>query len=988
MEGRKVAEETYVHQAYTEFNPLTGLYYNRAFLKKADEFLEEIVPGTYSLVAIDIINFRLFNRLYGREEGDRFLVHVANCLKKRQDMYHGIAGYLGGDNFCIIMPDREGIVESLEEEILQALQEYDNTVGFYPVFGIYPIVDNTEAAVLMYDRATIAIANSAGKYSERICKYSSGMEEKFEEELKLLSDIQRGLEEEEFTFYAQPQCDISTGKIVGAESLVRWNHSTKGLVSPGVFIPALEKNGMIGMLDRYVWKKVCEWLRSWLDKGFHPVPVSINVSRLDISSMNVPAYLNELLQTYDLPAKLLKVEITESAYAENSAEIIQTVKELRDTGFMVMMDDFGSGYSSLNMLKDVSVDVLKLDMRFLDIGEQQEEKGIGILESVVNMARMMGLPIIVEGVENQKQEKFLIQMGCRYIQGFYYYRPLPLAQFEELLSDERRLDFGGLLCKQVESMHVREFLDDNLFDDKMVNNMLGAIAFYEIYDNQIEITRVNEQYYQLTGFSAGKADSDTKVWSHVRDDDKMLLLSIFEQAYENEEGGAHGNIHYLRADGKVLWVHISIFFLREKDGHKSYYGSLVDITSTRKKKKKAVLSEQEITEVTEKQYHRMEKYYGNMPFGYGVAKVLLNEVGEAENYEITYLNHEMAKICGNSIERFRTLMGDTFDGEELLEIMYRVACKGKQEEKYIYSSISNRYLQLNFYQYEYGYVGCTMYDITKKQIYEDALNSILMLYQEVYFVNLQENYLRMIYPDESNMLERGNYEEGLNRHIGMGKIAKEDEQRTREFLSLENLKNELMKKDTVDFRYKRILNDKEEWCVTSITVSEREQGMPKTAIVTIRNIEAMLLEEEERKRKSMTEMLVNMSDGFFVYRATGNEKILYANPKVVQIYGCDSLEEFLEMVQHSFQGMVHKEDINRVEWEINEQIQQSESNMDYIKYRIIRKDGEIRWIDDCGHMEYSGSGADGQLFYVFISDITDTISESEKRRLLTKSQYY
>jgi len=990
MGGRKVAEETYVRQAYTEFNPLTGLYYNRAFLKKADEFLEEIVPGTYSLIAVDMVNFRLFNKLYGREEGDKFLVHIANCLKRLQDTHHGLAGYLGGDNFCILLPEQEEFVKTLEEEILQVLQGYNNTVGFYPVFGIYPIGDNTEAAALMYDRATIAIAHLAGKYSERICKYSSSMEEEFEEELNLLADIQRGLEEGEFTFYAQPQCDISTGKIVGAESLVRWNHSTKGLVSPGFFIPLLEKNGMIGMLDKYVWKKVCEWLRSWLDKGFHPVPVSINVSRLDISSMDVPAYLKELLQIYALPAKLLKVEITESAYAENSSEIVQTVKELRDAGFIVMMDDFGSGYSSLNMLKDVSVDVLKLDMRFLDIGEQQEKKGIGILESVVNMARMMGLPIIVEGVENQKQEKFLIQMGCRYIQGFYYYRPLSITQFEELLSDERRLDFNGLLCKQVEAMHVREFLDANLFDDRMVNNMLGAIAFYEIYGNQIEITRVNEQYYQLTGFSTGKdTNSDAKMWSHVRDDDKMLLLSIFEQAYENPEGGAHGNIHYLRADGKVLWVHISIFFLREKDGHKSYYGSLVDITSTRKKKKKVVLSEQEITELTEKQYNRMERYYGNMPFGYGIAKVLLDESGEAESYEIIYLNHEMAKLCGNNMERFRVLLRNIFDEEEALRLIYRVACLGKKEEKYVYSSVSNRYLQFNFYQYKYGYMSFTLRDVTRKQIYEDALNSIMMLYREVYFINLQDNYIRMIYPDEDNMLERGNYEEAVNRHFGMGKITKEDEQRVREFLSIENLQNELLKKDTVEYRYKRSLKGKEdEWCVTSITVSEREQGMPKTAIITVRSIEALLLEEEDRRRRHMTEMLVNMSDGFFVYRATGDEKILYANPKVVQIYGCGSLEEFMELVQHSFSGMVHKEDINRVEWEINEQIQQSESNMDYIKYRIIRKDGEIRWIDDCGHLEYSGNGADGQLFYVFISDITDTIQEEEKRRLLTKSQYY
>lgn len=990
MEEGKNTKEKYVRQAYTELNPLTGLYYNRAFFKKADEFLENVDVKTHVLVAVDIENFRLFNKFYGREAGDKFLIYVAECVKKIQETYGGIAGYLGGDNFCILIPDNLEIINKLENDILDRLQQYNDTVGFYPVFGVYAIDDKTEAATVMYDRATIAISRTTGKYSNRICKYNSNMEEKMEEELKLLSEIQNGLEKKEFTFYAQPQCDISTGKIVGAESLVRWLHGTKGMISPGVFIPVLEKYGVIDELDRYVWRLVCKWLRNWLDRGYQPVPISINVSRLDISAMNVPAYLKELIINYKLPAKLLKVEITESAYAEDSEEIVNTVKELREAGFVVMMDDFGSGYSSLNMLKNVSVDVLKLDMRFLDIGEQEEEKGIGILESVVNMARMMGLPIIVEGVENQKQEKFLIKMGCRYIQGFYYYRPLSIAQFEELLSDERRLDFGGLWCKQVEAIHVREFLDDNLFDDNLVNNMLGAIAFYEVYDNQIEITRVNEQYYQLTGVSTdGNTDGDTRLRSHVRDDDKMNLLSIFEKAYNNQDSGAQGDIHYLRTDGKVLWVHLRVFFLREVEGRKLYCGSLIDITSTRKNKKSFNMSGLSVGELTEKQHSHMEKYYGDMPCGYGVVKILLDDVRNPVDYNIIYVNHEMEGICGGQLERLYSLIKQTFqEGNELLKLAYQAAYCGKEENYYIYSSVSNRYLQLTFYQYEYGYAGVILRDVTHMHIYEDALNSIMLSYREVYFVNLQDNYCRMIYPDENNVLERGDYEESINRHFQMGKILKYDEPNIRRFLSLENLKSELMTKDVIEYRYRRKVGDTgEEWCITSFMVSERENGVPKVAIMTVRSIEALLQEEEERRRQNMTETLASMTEGFFVYQATGEEKILYANPKVLQIFGCDTMDEFMELVHNSFCGMVHPEDINRVMWEINEQVQQTERKMDYIKYRIIRKDGGIRWIDDCGHLEESDS-SDGKLFYVLISDITDTISTEEKDRLLTMNRYY
>lgn len=577
-------EETYVRQAYTELNPLTGLYYNHAFFKKADNYLKGVKPRMYCFVAIDIEHFRLFNKLYGREAGDELLIYIAECLKRIQKEHGGIAGYLGGDNFCLLMPDEFGLVRELKYDIIRGVNQWSNTVGFLPAIGVYSIEDVTVPAMVMYDRATIALAHVAGNYAKRIRRYDAGMEEKLEEEISLLTDIRAAIANEEFTFYVQPQCDITTGKIVGAESLVRWNHRTKGLIPPGVFVPMLEKTGFIAELDRYVWQKVCKWLKSWIDRGYTPVPISINVSRLDIFSMDVPVYLTELVEKYELSPRLIKVEITESAYSESNDKIIKAVRDLRIAGFLVMMDDFGSGYSSLNMLKDVSVDVLKLDMRFLDIREKEEEKGINIIESVVNMARMMGLPIIVEGVETEKQEKILLNLGCRYSQGYYYYRPLSIPQFEELLSDERRLDYEGIRYKQVESFHVREFLDDNLFSDTMVNNILGAVALYEMYDNQIEIIRVNEQYNRFAGGSAN-ADSEVgnKLCNHVQDDDRALLYLIFEQAYENRTEGARGCVHYVRTDGKVLWVYLRVFFLREKDGHRMFYGSLTDVTEGEKK---------------------------------------------------------------------------------------------------------------------------------------------------------------------------------------------------------------------------------------------------------------------------------------------------------------------------------------------------------------------------------------------------------------------
>ena len=190
----------------------------------------------------------------------------------------------------------------------------------------------------------------------------------------------------------------------------------------------------------------------------------------------------------------------------------------------------------------------------------------------------MRVPIVVEGVENQKQENYLFKMGCRYAQGYHYYKPMPTEAFEDLISDPRNVDHGGFWCRQTESVHIKEFLDTNLFNDVMANNILGPAAFYDLYENNIEITRVNEQYFRLAGISTQEDENYRKrFWNHVRDDDRQLLVSIFECAYDNPTNGSSGFIHYLRADETVLWVYMRVFFLREKEGHKLFYASLTEI---------------------------------------------------------------------------------------------------------------------------------------------------------------------------------------------------------------------------------------------------------------------------------------------------------------------------------------------------------------------------------------------------------------------------
>ncbi len=973
-----------------DVNTLTGLYYNKSFFAKVKEYLEKEKPTEYCMVATDIEHFKLFNKLYSREEGDRLLKNMGALLLDFSAQNCAVAGYIGGDNFGVLMPYDEKLFRSLRHKMNRVVKEWNNTVGFLPAIGVYKIEEKTSLRPMaMYDRAAMAASHVIGNYANRLCEYTPDMDEKLEEEIRLLSDVQRGLAEDEFEFYIQPQCDITTGKIVGGESLVRWKHKAKGMISPGVFVPVLEKNGFIADLDRHIWKKVCKWLRKLIDEGFEPVPISINVSRIDVFSMDVPEYLSELMKKYDLPTKLLKVEITESAYAENNDKLIRTVSQLRDMDFLVMMDDFGSGYSSLNMLKSVAVDVLKIDMRFLQIDESEQEKGIGILESVVSMAKQMRVPIIVEGVETQIQENYLLKMGCRYTQGYYYYKPMPTTDFEKLISDKRNLDLNGFWCRQIDSLHLKEFLDPNLFNDNMVNNILGPAAFYDMYENNIEIVRVNEQYLNLAGLSSkDEEERYKKFWSHVRDDDRQLLFSIFGQSHTNQTNGAQGYIHFVRNDGETLWVHIKVFFLREKGGHKLFYGSLTDMTEVHNNRNRGLGSiENRFVDISQDEIQDIDKYYGNMPCGFGLVKLEVDDNNNIKDYDIVYANKEVNKSSGGDMDRLRYLITKSFlnKEQEIYDLAYRAAYLGEKAVFKTYSPLSCRYLELVMYQYRYGYLSFMLYDVTRQTIYEKTLNNELQSYRAVYYLHMEDNHSRMIYPDDNHLLERGNHYEILNRHFKNGTIRPEDEENVRKFFDVENIRKGLTHKDSIEYRYRRMVNDATEWCLTKFSISERnDDGTPKTVIITIRSIESLMRETQHNRHNNMAEMLASIEDGFFIYSAD-TEKILFASPTVLKIYGCDTIEEFRELVSGRFKGMVHPDDYNRINWEINEQISESDKRMDYIIYRIVRKDGTIRWIDDCGHLVNNVLDSE-KLFYVLISDITNHMDEEKKKELISLSE--
>lgn len=303
-----------------------------------------------------------------------------------------------------------------------------------------------------------------------------------------LDDINQAFDNNEFCFYLQPKCNAETGAIVGAEALVRWNHPEYGLVSPGEFIPLLERESMVTRFDLFIWRSVCEMLSRWDEEGRNLVPVSVNVSMTDIEAIDVARVLGDLLDRFSIDARLLQVEITESAIAHNMDVVEETIRDLHARGIAVLMDDFGSAYSSLNMLKDINVDAIKLDMKFVDLNADNAAKGLKIIESVIDMAYQLRLLIIAEGAQTAEQVSKLRELGCMYIQGYYFYRPLTVGKMEDLL--EHRPDDQHFWNISKDLMH-RDYRMSTYGRSMLESSSLSAHIFEILNKGVAELSRLN-----------------------------------------------------------------------------------------------------------------------------------------------------------------------------------------------------------------------------------------------------------------------------------------------------------------------------------------------------------------------------------------------------------------------------------------------------------------------------------------------------------------
>jgi len=439
----------------TQFE-LYGLSRPNAFFHRASIWQRHITCDKLCVIAFDINYFKLYNDIFGRDAGDRMLELYAHELSILADKYHGVAGYMGGDNFCIFVPVRAQVSTSdIATIVKDTIKKHDLAEGFSPSVGIALTDDTTININILYDRALLALNEVKGSYTEHVSIYDEKHHERERENQMLLIRAQEGLVKGEFTFFLQPKVDILTNKVVSAEALVRWIHEGE-VVPPYKFVGLMEDSGYIFALDRFVWESVCKWQRSLIDRGIEPVPVSVNVSRVDFHFADLADHFSDLVARYGLDPKLVGIEVTESALSKDSTNVRGVISRLQAAGFLVFMDDFGSGYSSLNMLRSVGIDVLKMDKGFID-NARMENGQDAIISSVIKMAHMMGLPVISEGVETEEQRDSLRSMDCDYVQGYYYYKPMCIEEFEKILTgnavDHKHADDLILSIEELKKNH-------------------------------------------------------------------------------------------------------------------------------------------------------------------------------------------------------------------------------------------------------------------------------------------------------------------------------------------------------------------------------------------------------------------------------------------------------------------------------------------------------------------------------------------------------
>ena len=428
------------------------------FIFEAQKLLAKITPQErYAIILMDINKFKVINEIYGFETANTILFDIYNIINKNLPKQTLLARFYAATYLFIIKYEKEDDINDVVEKIHSDIETYNKEnipvlkaesnsgaiAKLVPLFGIYLINDTTIPINIMCDRVSLAKRALGDNTNKYIYYYEDNLRKQLINEKSIEDEMHKALQEHQFVMYLQPKYDMKTLTVAGSEALVRWIHPTKGFISPGEFIPLFEKNGFVLNLDRYIWEEAFKTVKSWIDRGYKPVPISVNISRLHLSNNDFIQYLHDLLEKYKFEPEYIELEMTESVGFEDYDRFIIVIKELKKLGFSISIDDFGSGYSSLNMLRKIPCDIIKLDRGFIN-DTTNDERGKVVVQHVLSMAKNLSLKTVSEGIETVDQAQFLTDAGCDIAQGFLYAKPMKVEDFEKVAFIDKKLKIEGL----------------------------------------------------------------------------------------------------------------------------------------------------------------------------------------------------------------------------------------------------------------------------------------------------------------------------------------------------------------------------------------------------------------------------------------------------------------------------------------------------------------------------------------------------------------
>ncbi len=557
----------------TERDPLTGLYNLNYFLNYVRMYDRHYTDMPMDAILVDVNHFHMLNERYGKPYGDSVLAHIGDNIRTISREVGGVSCRQSGDTFYIYCPHREDY-ETLLARASEGLSGDDASANRVRLrMGVYSDVDKSIEIERRFDYAKIA-ANSVIKsgYRKTVGIYDAGMHDAELYRERLLEDFRPSLEDGRFTVFFQPKYDIrpDTPVLSSAEALVRWNHPELGMISPGVFIPLLEDNGLILELDRFVWRSAAARIRDWKDRFGYSVPVSVNVSRIDMLTPNLKSIFKEILEEYALAPEDLMLEITESAYTEDAEQVISTARELRGMGmgFRIEMDDFGTGYSSLGALSHLPIDVLKLDMSFVR-SAFGESRDVRMIELIIDIADYLHVPVVAEGVETEEQYMVLKAMGCDYVQGYYFSRPVPPEDFDRFLIERGETSVEIAPAVKRTYMSISNALTSD-FESIFYVDLVSAhyLEFYSGKDGDLEIRPGGTDFF---------GDAREKLVEDVCEEDKERIRDVLSKAslirWISQEDGGEVSFRQMCDDAQKPYT-LQTIRTRSSDDHHIVIGVL------------------------------------------------------------------------------------------------------------------------------------------------------------------------------------------------------------------------------------------------------------------------------------------------------------------------------------------------------------------------------------------------------------------------------